>query len=456
MTRRVLLISYTFPPTGGAGVQRVTKFTKYLPQMNWDVSVLTVANPSVPTTDESLLKDVPESTLIRRAKSLEPSYKYKASLNSGAATSNAANSTKGTPRGSFLRNAVKSAAGILLQPDPQILWARNAVREGRRLLNELRHDAIIVSAPPFSAFLIGAKLSRLTKLPLILDYRDEWDISTSHLENKSRHPFSRLIQQRMQHRVMRQASAIIATTQHSAGALQEVARRAQSTARVHAIYNGYDPDDFAANTEPRRDGIFRIAYTGTLWNLTNCEPLVRALELLAATKPDVAQGIEVTLAGRCAASQQPWVEKLRKLPCRLVEKGYLSHPETIQLMQASNVVCALLAGVPEAARVVPAKIFEYMAAHRPILLIAPRGECWKLLEGHPAAGMFDPSDIQGIAGWLEQEAQGQRQSGCRFNYERFSRKHEAGQLAALLEEVASPKAAPVHIDTKTSVPAVAH
>jgi hypothetical protein len=97
-----------------------------------------------------------------------------------------------------------------------------------------------------------------------------------------------------------------------------------------------------------------------------------------------------------------------------------------------------------------------MAAHRPILLIAPRGECWKLLEGHPAAGIFDPSDIQGIAGWLTQQAQGDGQTSSRFNYERFSRKHEAGQLAALLDEVSSLRTAPVHVDTKVSEPAVAH
>ena len=82
--RRVLVVAYVFPPAGGAGVQRVTKFVKYLPEFGWDCSVLTVANPSVPVFDETLAKDVPESTVVRVARTLEPGYALKNAVSAGS------------------------------------------------------------------------------------------------------------------------------------------------------------------------------------------------------------------------------------------------------------------------------------------------------------------------------------------------------------------------------------
>ena len=153
--RRVLLISYPFPPVGGAGVQRGTKFVKYLPRHGWDVSVLTVANPSVPVYDESLQADVPAGTVVRRARSWEPGYALKASVSAGRGARTGSGLVRRLAVGSFRR-----LANALLQPDPQILWFPDAVAEGARLLRAVRHDAVLATGPPFSTFLIGAALAR--------------------------------------------------------------------------------------------------------------------------------------------------------------------------------------------------------------------------------------------------------------------------------------------------------
>ena len=203
--RRVLFITYAFPPVGGAGVQRVTKFVKYLPGFGWTPSVLTPSNPSVPVLDSSLSSDIPEGTLIRCARTLEPSYAVKSLVSAG---------TPESPghRSGPLRLAKDAARRVLirmLQPDPQVLWYPAATRAGHRLLETVHHDAIFVSGPPFSSFLIGAALHRRTGLPLVLDYRDEWGLANRFQENKGYGRMAVRFQSAIQRRVVRKASAMV-------------------------------------------------------------------------------------------------------------------------------------------------------------------------------------------------------------------------------------------------------
>ncbi len=432
--RRVLLVTYPFPPVGGAGVQRVTKFVKYLPRHGWDVSVLTVANPSVPLHDHSLLRDIPPGTVVRRARSLEPGYALKASVAAGDGAAKKAGGARQLVTG-FLRRA----GTLALQPDPQILWLPGAVAEGKRLLRQLRHDIVLVSGPPFSSFLIGAALGRAARLPLVLDYRDEWTISNAYWENKRLDPVSRAVQGRMQRRAVRAAAGLLATTRSSAEALNELARTVgPRRPAVGWIYNGFDPDDFPADGPVDRaaDGRFRLTYTGTLWNLTSVAPVVEAVRRLAAAHPDLAAGLEVVFAGRRVGAQAEHVAALRTLSCAVVEHPYLDHTAAVRLMQTSQALLLLLSDLPGAGRVVPAKLFEYMAAGRPMLAVAPRGEAWDLLAGHPGTGRYEPADVAGVAGWLERAVRDHRtgrvSDGDGWDVSPYTRGNEAGQLAAFL------------------------
>ncbi len=141
--RRVLFVSYLFPPVGGVGVHRVTKFVKFLPQYGWDCSVLTVLNPSTPLVDGSLRRDIPVSTVVCRAKTLEPGYAVKAAVGAGES---GPISLAGRVK-QLVKNVARGAANMVLQPDPQILWRPAALKEGRKLLRETPHDAIIATGP---------------------------------------------------------------------------------------------------------------------------------------------------------------------------------------------------------------------------------------------------------------------------------------------------------------------
>lgn len=458
--RRVLVVAYVFPPAGGAGVQRVTKFVKYLPEFGWDCSVLTVANPSVPVFDETLAEDIPESTVVRLANTLEPGYALKNAVSAG---NDAAEST-GPSRSirSLLKSAIRSAGNAVLQPDAQILWYPGAVREGLQLLNELQHDAIFVTAPPFSSLVTGAALSRRSGLPLLVDYRDEWGISNRFQENRQKSTLSHRIQDRMQRRVLRQASAAIATTGRSAVSIEKSVQQAGGTAAVSCIYNGYDASDLESTVSSDDSGVdsdvltgrmtdtsghetggqpadaarkLTIAYVGTLWNLTSIEPLVAAIEGLAATDPQQVRRIELIVAGRRTGAQDAILDRLESTACQLIREGYVEHRRAIEIMRQADVQCLLLSDAPEAARVVPAKTFEYLALGRPILSIGPEGEVQEILSEFPQAESFRPGDTTGISSYLSRQLEtsgsGTGDAMCP-SAARFERRTLTGLLADVL------------------------
>lgn len=436
--RRVLLVSYHFPPVGGAGVQRPVKFVKYLRRFGWDVSVLMAANPSVPAFDHSLCRDVPDDTVIERARTWEPGYALKKTLGN---TTPAGQRTGQSAKSKFLRIARRSAA-VFMQPDAQVLWLPCALKAGKRLLRTRRHDAILATAPPYSNLLLGALLKNAGGLPLITDFRDEWDMSSRYLENRHTDGLSHWIQERLQRRVLRQSDTIIATTRASTERLRQRARAAGSQANAVCIYNGFDPDDFAGLTEfgedvPAPTERFRIVYTGTLWNLTNIGPLVESIERIASVQPSVLNRLELVLIGRKTPEQQALVDRLAQIGCRTILEDYCEHRRALAWMAGSDALCLLLSDVDGADRVAPAKLFEYLAVGRPVLAIVPDGETADIVSRFYPESRFHPGDVAAIAGWLQaraMETKGTRTAPVQCDgIDDYSRENEAGQLASVLD-----------------------
>ena len=432
-TNRVLLISYEFPPVGGAGVQRAAKFVKYLPMHGWQASVVTAKNPSVPVHDFTLSEELPDDLIVRRARSWEPAYRVKSLVADGESNTRRSSITR------WMKRWAKRSALFFLQPDPQILWAPQAIRAASALLREIPHQAILATAPPFTSFLIGRHLSRRFQIPLVLDYRDEWDLSNRHRENREINALSNKLQQRMQAGVLRAARSVLTTTGASADAVRELCHQAGASPSVECIYNGYDPSDFrGAETRPAEPGAkYRLVYVGTLWNLTSVEPLVRAVEQLDRESPELTSRLELVFAGRRTEAQTRLLERLQGTSCAWTEQGYVDHAAAVRLMQSADGLCLLLSDNADAARVVPAKVFEYMAARRPILAIAPRGEVWHLLEDYPLNNRHCPADISGIAEALARAISTHPRQPppavLDHDLSRFARPSQAGELAAVLE-----------------------
>jgi len=439
--RRALLISYHFPPVGGAGVQRPVKFAKYLRRFGWEVSVLVAENPSVPVTDTSLVADIPRDTIVWRAKSWEPGYKLKQGFASPEGQERRRRSLTAAVVKRTLQ-LLRSGAGTFLQPDPQVLWLPSALRAGIRLLELLHHDAIVATAPAYTNLLLGAMLKGRFGLPLLLDFRDEWDISTAYLENSPNSRITHAVQSRMQNHVLRQADAIVATTEASARRLKERARAAGGQAAAYCIYNGFDPDDFASMFDPTklmapRDDAFHLVYTGTLWNLTSVEPLVRAVELINARSPELLTRLCLTFVGRTLPAQQDILARLRRTRCTLRLEDYCDHMQSLAWMGSADALCLLLSDLPEADRVVPAKLFEYMATRKEILAIVPDGEAADILRRLGMGSRFRPDNSEGVARWLQDRIMGVRPPAPAGGtiIEQFTRERLCGQMARLLDDL---------------------
>lgn len=441
--RRVLMISYHFPPVGGAGVQRPVKFAKFLRQHGWDVSVLVAANPSVPVLDHSLCRDLPEDLVVERARTWEPDYRVKQQY--GQATQARVGLLAGVK--GLARGLVKRAASLLLQPDPQVLWLPNALSVAKRLLKQLPHDAILATAPSYSNLVLGAMLKKRTGLPLVVDYRDEWDLSNKYLENSRRDWFSHVVQERMQRQVLRRADAIIGTTQGSTARLQERAVQAGGRASAFCIYNGFDPADFHLPIEKHgaADQVrFRMVYTGTLWNLTNVQPVVEAVERLHRESPELLDRLELVFVGRKTPEQLALLNRLTATRCRLDVRDYCDHSTALQLMAEADALCLLLSDVPGAERVAPAKLFEYLAWRKPILAVVPQGETADIVRRYFPRNQFQPSDTAGIAHWLCDQlavfpatGQSELEEAPQADLTEFTRSYQAGQLAHVLNDVVS-------------------
>jgi glycosyltransferase involved in cell wall biosynthesis len=399
--------------------------------------VLTPSNPSVPVLDESLLADIPAETEILRARTWEPGYSFK----KGASTrSKDPSSIWSAPR-RWAKLAALEIAKTVLQPDPQVLWYRNAIKAATTLLTKTPRDAIICTAPPFSSFLIGQTLKRRFGVPLVLDYRDEWDVTSLYKENVPHDWFSRFVQEREQRMLLRSADAIIATTQASLDRLGERLAEIGHSPRRVCIYNGFDLEDFerfASAEQPPAQPFsrFRLVYTGTLWNLTNIEPLVHAAVDLHRAHPERARKLELVCVGRKTPEQQHILERVATTGCTLTNLEYCEHARVLSWLRSSDALCLLLADVPGAERVVPAKLFEYLAARKDLLAIVPDGEAARIVERFHPDGRFRPTDIIGIRGWLADRLErGSAPSGVALgtDIDEFSRERQTARLLELLD-----------------------
>ena len=441
--RRVLFVSYAFPPTGGVGVQRVTKLVKYLPEFGWDCSVLTVDNPSVPLVDETLLSEIPPATIIRRARTWEPGYAVKKSVSASG------DGGRGNPILRGLKSAARRAVTTLLQPDPQILWRRPALRAGLKLLGESPYDAIIATGPPFSSLLLGETLKRKTGVPLVLDYRDEWGISNAYWENKRPGVLTQRIQNWMQRRCLRAADLVLATTPSSTAAVAELAAACGSEAQSACITNGFDSPDFAefesldATRPDYGHGVdrFRLTFVGTLWALNPIGPLVEAVERLAETSPQLLDHLELVVAGRRTAEQEEVLNRLEPLPCALIRLPFVSHGEACRMMRQADSLLLLNADYPDTHRIINAKTFEYMAARRPIFVVAPDGDIHDVVRDLPGTVLGSPRDpaqiAERLALQLEQHRCGVDLDAGSWDVSQYERRNLAANLADHLDRLTS-------------------
>ncbi len=386
--KRFLFISYVFPPSGGAGVQRGVKLVKYIGAHGWEPVVVTPDRPSVPVLDPSLGQDLPAGLKVERIASWEPALGNAAGGKAGAG-----------PVASGARDMLKGLASSLLFPDRHVLWLPTALAALGRVLKRWQPRVILVSGPPFSSFLLGRAAARLSGRPLVLDFRDEWSgfYARGHQPGGQGRLWGAAVGA-LEGSLVR-ASARITCASPDYGARFQVLYGGDPDKYLW-IPNGYDPDDFpAAPPAPLPASPLRLVYTGTVMGVTSLRPLWAALARLSEEQ---RRGLVVEVAGRVAECEsiQPGLPGLR-----VISHGYLEHRASLDRLLSSHALLLTLSPGPGAERVLPGKLYEYLAARRPILGILPRGRAAALVEACQAGVVADPDRPQKaaeiIARWLQ-------------------------------------------------------
>ena len=385
--KRLLIITYYWPPTGGSGVQRWVKFSKYLPQFGWQPVIYTPENPEQLAIDESLLSDIPDCAEVIKTHISEPYEIYRRLT--GA---------KGKPQEVNPLNAQKKSLGKkislwlrgnLFIPDPRIWWVRPSVSFLEKYLREHPVDAVVTTGPPQSMHLIGRDLKRRLGVKWIADFRDPWT-EMFYYKHLSLSRFSDRRHRRLEQSVLDEADLVIAVSPPVASDFA-----AKTATPVKLITNGFDEDDFAAPVEPRTDGKFTLVHTGLFASDGNPLNLWDALAAKCREDSAFRSRLQIRLAGKTDPEIISAIRE-RGLGDNLVNLGYLPHEQTVAEQRGADILLLPLRQEPEYAKVLPGKIFEYIAARRPVLGIGQSdGAAAAVLRDAGAGEMF---------GWDEKEA----------------------------------------------------
>lgn len=447
--KKVLIITYYWPPSGGSGVQRWLKFAKYLPQYGWEPVVYTPENPEANSIDEALLKDVgPQTTVIKR-KIVEPYGFYKALSGKKGSQIKANLVSSSNNKKSFVQRLSLFIRGNLFIPDPRILWVAPSVRFLKKYLKENPVDAIVSTGPPHSMHLIAKKLSKSTSIPWLADFRDPWTeiFYFKHLNLSS---FAYKKHRKLEQGILDHANKIVVVSEKMR---RDFEKRTKTP--VVTITNGFDTDDFKLSAKDegvlsgkeKEEKKFVLAHTGLMVDDGNPDMLWRVLGERVSADPDFRRNLEIRVMGQTDASIIEDI-KANGLADNFIDLGYVSHNTATYWQQNASLLLLPLRKEPEAAAILTGKFFEYLAAGRPILAFGPTdGDLAKALDQTKSGIICDWDQEDAIkkaidTAYEDYLAHDNTKPANRELSEaalKYSRRELAGSLSVLLNEMINKK-----------------
>jgi glycosyltransferase involved in cell wall biosynthesis len=364
---------------GLSGVQRILKFVKYLPQNNWQPTVITSAETGYFAHDPELLKEVDKSVQIIRVKGNELNAKL---------------SAFGTIKmpGETTRKLINRVNQFFYIPDNKVSWAKKALIEARKLLLNEQFDLIFVTAPPFSAFQLGAKLKKEFKIPLAIDYRDLW---YGNQFSKYLTPYHAYKHKKLEYRVLKEADKIFVTNRRIKEYQMETYKFLDSNDIV-IVPHGYDPTDFEiAPVIKKKNNKMILTYTGSFYEFITPKYLLKAFALLKKEKKEIADNIDLYFVG----AQTKEVRKLTAkygLEDNVKDFGYLTHIESVAKIKSSDVLWLMVGKGKNDDTISSGKLFEYFGSRKPVLACLPEGALKSYAKQYGATYLTDPDNIEFI------------------------------------------------------------
>ncbi len=432
--KRVLIITYYWPPSGGSGVQRWLKMSKYLPEYGWQPVIYTTENAEYPIIDHSLEKDVAPNIEVIRRPITEPYSAYKKFLGINKDE---------TVKMGFIQEKEKNKSwksglslwvrGNFFIPDARCGWVKPSVRFLKEYLNEHPVDAIISTGPPHSMHLIALKLKEALGLPWIADFRDPWteidyynDLHLTAWADRKHH--------RLEQEVLTKADKVVTVAPDGARRLGRLGNR-----NVRTIYNGFDRDD-DTQTPVNLSEQFTITYLGVLSKIQNPSNLWQALAELIKEDSGFDKNLKINMIGQIDSAVVSSIDE-NGLTQHVAYSPYMPHDQVSAVHRSSTLLLLLLMpdSEPRAKGLLTGKLFEYMASGRPILCIGPEdGDAARILRETSAGQTISFEDKEKMKEALKNLYQRYLENTLEGNtnpkVENYSRQVMTQQYAALLNQ----------------------
>lgn len=433
MLKRVLIITYYWPPAGGSGVQRWVKFSKYLRSYGWEPVIFTVQDGDYPILDPNLEKELPQNIEVIKEPIFEPYNLYKKWMGKGKNDKIDANFLSQGKQLGWKDKIAVWIRGNLFIPDAKSFWIKPATRRLSKYLSQHPIDAIVSTGPPHSCHLIAFGIHNKYQLPWIVDYRDPWT-QIDYFNDLHLTKWSKKTHNILEKRILDSCSAIVAVGKTMAEDLNDLTNN-----RKIVITNGFDEADRNTLTEDI-DKDFSIVYIGTMNDSRNPEALWQALTQLQEENHPLIHDLKVKLIGNPEAIVHQSVEKYRLN--QLVEfTGYLTHKEAIAYQNKARLLLLVINRTSNNLSIITGKIFEYLASAKPILCIGPtNGDAADILNASGHNDIFDYDDVDGIKAFIIRQYSSYIQnhdntSITSTDIEQYSRKNLTAKLAKLLDDI---------------------
>lgn len=431
--KKVLILTYYWPPGGGAGVQRWLKFVKYLRDYNWEPVVYTAANGEMPVLDESLEKDIPQHVEVVRTAIWEPYGIYKRFIGRKKNDKINASFLNETKKSSFADKVSIWIRGNFFIPDARVFWIKPSIRYLSSFIEKNKIDYIISSGPPHSMHLIAYGLKKkYPQLKWLADFRDPWTnidfydklMLSTRADKKHR---------RLELNVLKTADAVLSVGKTMSDEFKNryTAGGGLHKNKFHVITNGFDEEDLSLEAE-EKDEKFSIAHIGTLVKDRNPEVLWQVLHELVQENVDFKKQLEVKLVGKVDIYVKEQIEKFN-LTSFVNKIDYLPHHAVIKEQQRSRVLLLLVNNTRNAKGILTGKFFEYMSSRSPILAIGPEdGDLAEIIKTTNTGLISDFEDTATLKKNILAYFEGNSVARNEAAVNQYSRKELTKQLSELL------------------------
>jgi hypothetical protein len=425
--KKILIITYYWPPAGGPGVQRWLKFVKYLPDFGIQPVVYIPENPTYPIIDENLVKEVSDKAIVLKHKIFEP-YQLASFFSKNKTQKISSGIIPNKKKQSILDKTFLWIRGNLFIPDARVFWVKPSVAYLEKYILENNIDTIITSGPPHSLHLIGLELKQKLNLRWFADFRDPWTTIGYHKSLRLSN-FAAKKHKKLESQVLNAADTIIVTSKTTKTEFQ-----ALTSKPIVVITNGYDTEQVAKQT---LDSKFSLAHIGSFLSERNPAILWESLTELIDEIPEFKSHLEIKLIGAVSQEVLETVAQFGLNPY-LNNLGYVSHTEAITHQRKSQVLLLIEINSSATKSIIPGKLFEYMVSSRPIIAIGPKDSDFAEIITKTNTGVFfdytEKTKLKSvILDFYDQFLEGKLQSNA-IGLQQYSRKSLTKELAQLIKQ----------------------